>query len=607
MAYLPIESYGVIGDCRTAALAGVNGSIDWFCYPRFDSPSVFASLLDDRRGGFFRIHADGAHQVTKQFYWPDTNVLVTRFFSENGIGQIVDFMPMPCGEEGPRIIRRASSIKGEVHFSLQCQPAFNYARDKHDVEVRGKQAIFRSRSLTMSLSGEIPLYRHDDGVRAHFSLKEAEQTSFELSAYKEGEPPRAAPEISHWFERTVQFWRRWLRQSRYRGRWRETVNRAALVQKLLIYDPTGAIVAAPTTSLPESIGGPRNWDYRYTWIRDSAFTVYSLLRLGFTEEAARFMDWVDARCRELSEGGLHVLYGIDGNADLREETLDLDGYRGSRPVRIGNAARDQLQLDIYGELMDAAYMTNKNGRPVSYEQWEHLRRLTDWVANNWEQKDEGIWEVRSGRQHLVYSKVMCWVCLDRALRLSDKRSMPCDVARWRETRDMIYADVQSKGWNPKRESFVQFYGSDSLDASLLMMPLVFFMSPNDPRMLKTLNAIDKPRSERGLVTHGLVYRYNPEETPDGFTSGEGTFNACSFWLVEAMSRAGQQDVRRLHRARLLFEEMLGYTNHLGLFAEQTGPRGEALGNYPQALTHMALISAAFDLDRHLDAAQMSEK
>ena len=603
MGYLPIESYGLIGDCRTAALAGVNGSIDWFCYPRFDSPSVFASLLDDRRGGYFRIHAGGGGRVTKQFYWPDTNVLVTRFFSENGIGQIIDFMPMPCGEEGPRIIRRASSIKGEVEFALDCRPAFNYARERHEVEVRGTQAIFRSPSLTLSLRGEAPLHRHEQGVRAHFSLKEAEQTSFELAAYREGEAPRPPAEIDRWFERTVQFWRRWLRQSRYRGRWRETVNRAALVQKLLIYEPTGAMVAAPTTSLPESIGGPRNWDYRYTWVRDSAFTVYSLLRLGFTQEAARFMDWVDARCREVSEGRLDVLYGIDGSAQFQEEILDLDGYRGSRPVRIGNAAHDQLQLDIYGELMDAAYLTNKYGRPVSYEQWEHLRRLTDWVAANWERQDEGIWEVRSGSQNFVYSKVMCWVCLDRALRLSQKRSLPCDGSRWRATRDAIYENVQANGWNPKRESFAQFYGSDSLDASLLMMPLVFFMAPNDPRMVKTLEAIDQPRARRGLVTHGLVYRYNPEETPDGFTGGEGTFNACSFWLVEAMARAGVQEIGRLYRARLLFEEMLGSTNHLGLFAEQTGPNGEALGNYPQALTHMALISAAFDLDRQLDAAQ----
>jgi GH15 family glucan-1,4-alpha-glucosidase len=255
--------------------------------------------------------------------------------------------------------------------------------------------------------------------------------------------------------------------------------------------------------------------------------------------------------------------------------------------------------------MDAAYLTNKYGRPVSYEQWEHLRRLTDWVAANWERQDEGIWEVRSGSQNFVYSKVMCWVCLDRALRLSQKRSLPCDGSRWRATRDAIYENVQANGWNPKRESFVQFYGSDSLDASLLMMPLVFFMAPNDPRMVKTLEAIDQPRARRGLVTHGLVYRYNPEETPDGFTGGEGTFNACSFWLVEAMARAGVQEIGRLYRARLLFEEMLGSTNHLGLFAEQTGPNGEALGNYPQALTHMALISAAFDLDRQLDAAQSS--
>lgn len=603
MAYQPIESYGIIGDGLTTALVGANGSIDWFCYPRFDSPSLFGALLDDKRGGSFQVHAvcqDGL--VTKQFYWPDTNVLVTRFFSEGGVGQVLDFMPV--GEKSSRVIRRVESIRGTMQFRVVCRPAFNYARDPHEVGVTENSATFRTGPLSVCLQARVKLERRGDGVEAEFVLKEAEQTTFELHEIRDGEENASAMQngaVQELFERTVNYWRRWLQQSRYRGRWREMVNRSALVQKLLIYEPTGAIVAAPTTSLPESIGGPRNWDYRYTWIRDSAFTVYSLMRLGFTQEAARFMDWTDARCRELDpNGSLHVMYGIDGTRDLKETVLDLDGYRGSRPVRVGNDAQDQLQLDIYGELMDAAYLSNKYGRPVSYDQWENLRRMADWVAGNWRQKDEGIWEVRSGRQCFVYSKIMCWVCLDRALRLASKRSLPCDERRWRETRDSIYEDVQKNGWNPERQSYVQFYGSQSLDASLLMMPLVFFMAPTDPRMLSTLDAINQPRQKRGLVTHGLVYRYNPEETPDGFTTGEGTFNACSFWLVEAMTRAGAHDPRRLQMARLLLEEMLGYANHLGLYAEQTGPRGEALGNYPQALTHMALISAAFNLDRALD-------
>ncbi|MBX5496926.1 MAG: glycoside hydrolase family 15 protein [Bryobacteraceae bacterium] len=608
MSYLPIEDYGIIGDMHTAALVGKNGSIDWFCYPRFDSPSIFAALLDDKKGGSFCISpVDTSGVVLKQFYWPDTNVLVTRFLSVDGVGQVVDFMPIVGaveGNENHRLIRRVEVIKGEMKFRVRCRPAFNYARDPHTLEIRNHRAIFRSRSLSMALEASVALERDGDGVVAEFVLKEAEQTPFELYGLTSGDgdgPLIQLGEIQELFEETVNYWRRWLSQSQYRGRWREMVNRSALVQKLLIYAPTGAIIAAPTTSLPESIGGPRNWDYRYTWIRDSAFTVYSLIRLGFTQEAACFVDWVDKRCHELEpDGSLQVLYGIDGRKDLEEEILDLDGYKGSRPVRIGNNAYNQLQLDIYGELMDAAYLSNKYGKQVTYGEWVNLRRLVEWVSKNWDREDEGIWEVRSGRQHFVYSKMMCWVCLDRAIRLAEKRSLPSDREQWRATRDRIYEEVQKRGWSDMRNAFVQAYGSDSLDASLLMMPLVFFMAPSDPRMLATLDAINQPRSKRGLVTHGLVYRYNHEEAPDGFTSGEGTFNCCSFWLVEAMTRAGLSEPARLQQARLLFEEMLGYANHLGLYAEQIGPHGEALGNFPQALTHMALISAAFNLDRALD-------
>lgn len=403
------------------------------------------------------------------------------------------------------------------------------------------------------------------------------------------------------FKKTVAYWRQWLSQSTYAGRWREMVHRSALILKLLTFEPTGAIVAAPTCSLPETVGGGRNWDYRYTWIRDAAFTLYGLMRIGFTEEAAHFMKWLEARCSEVGpEGLLQLMYGIDGRHTLTEEMLDhLEGYRGSRPVRIGNGAYNQVQLDIYGELMDSVYLYNKYGSPISYDLWTNLRALADWVCDNWRLKDHGIWEVRVGCEHFVYSKVMCWVALDRGLRLAAKRSFPADQDRWLKCRNQIYEDILASGWSPKREAFVQHYGSDALDAANLMMPLVFFMSPTDPRMLKTLEAVSRPPSRGGLVSNSLVYRYNLRETADGLPEDEGTFNMCTFWLVEAMTRAGRLNRRHVDEARLIFEKMLGYANHLGLYAEETGPCGEALGNFPQAFTHLALISAAFNLDKAL--------
>jgi GH15 family glucan-1,4-alpha-glucosidase len=350
------------------------------------------------------------------------------------------------------------------------------------------------------------------------------------------------------------------------------------------------------------IGGSRNWDYRYTWIRDASFTLYALLRIGFTEEAAQFMLFLENRCQELdSDDPLQIMYGIDGYHDLNEQILDhLEGYKGSSPVRIGNGAYKQLQLDIYGELMDSVYLFNKYGTPISYDLWLSLRRLLNWVCDNWQRQDEGIWETRGGRKDYIYSNLMCWVALDRGLRLAQKRSFPADHQRWLKERDRIYEEIMTKGWSEERQAFVQYYGSTSLDASNLIMPLIFFMSPTDPRMLKTLDAINSPPEIGGLVSDSLVYRYNPEEAPDGLSGTEGTFNLCTFWLVEALTRAGKVDRKRLDRARLIFEQMLSYANHLGLYAEETGSSGEALGNFPQAFTHVSLISAAWNLNRAIE-------
>jgi GH15 family glucan-1,4-alpha-glucosidase len=607
MPYQPIENYGLIGNMRTAALVGIDASIDWLCLPHFDSPSVFAGILDDRKGGRFKI-APAQNGVThKQFYWPDSNILVTRFLSPDGVGQVIDFMPVGLRRQDPSaypLVRRVQVVRGSMTFHLECRPAFNYARDDHRVHLSTEGATFHSASCNLALVTPIPLKKDDTSVQAEFTLQEGQTVAFILHESESATisglafPDDQGQEL---FDRTVEYWRRWLGRCTYMGRWREMVHRSCLALKLLTFEPTGAIVAAPTCSLPEGLGGTRNWDYRYTWIRDAAFTIYGLLRVGFTEEAGDFMQWLEKRCHELApDGSLQIMYGINGRHDLTEETLDhLDGYKGSRPVRIGNGAYNQLQLDIYGELMDSVYLYNKHGSPISYDLWVHLRRLVNWVCDHWQDPDEGVWEIRAGRRHFVYSKLMCWVAIDRGLRLADKRSFPAERERWIKVRDAIYEEIIAKGWNSGMQAFVQYYGSDTLDASTLMIPLVFFLAPTDPRMLRTLDAVLRPPEKGGLLSNSLVYRYNVDHSSDGLDGKEGTFNICTFWLVEALTRAGKVDPARLQQARLMFEQMLGYASHLRLYAEQTGHHGEALGNFPQAFTHLALISAAFNLDRAL--------
>ena len=602
MTYQPIQDYGIIGDMHSAALVGTDGSIDWLCFPHFDSPSVFAAILDDEKGGRFKIAPSAEGAARKQLYWPDTNVLITRFFTPGGVGEIIDYMPVGVPENGHgyhQLVRRVRVVRGEMSFRVECSPAFDYAREEHETEVTDEGACFNSPGLGLGLATRVPLQENAGSAVAEFSLDEGETAVFVLREIEAGGGcglSLSEKEEDELFKQTVEYWRRWLSKCTYSGRWREVVQRSALALKLLTFEPTGAMVAAPTMGLPEGVGGERNWDYRYTWIRDAAFTLYGLLRIGFTEEAAAFMGWIEARCKDSgSDGSLQLMYGLDGRHDLSEETLDhLDGYRGSRPVRLGNGAYDQLQLDIYGELMDAVYLYNKHGDPISYDLWTRLRTLINWVCDNWQREDEGIWEVRGGRRHFVYSKLMCWVAVDRGLRLASKRSFPADRERWLAVRDEIYEEIMDRGWSPERNAFVQSYDDDTLDASNLIMPLVFFLSPNDPRMLGTLDATNRPPRDGGLVANSLVYRYDVEKSSDGLAGEEGTFSLCTFWLVEALTRAGRVD-----EARLIFEQMLGYANHLGLYAEEIGHSGEALGNFPQAFTHLTLISAAFNLDRAL--------
>jgi GH15 family glucan-1,4-alpha-glucosidase len=600
--YQPIEDYGIIGDLHTVALVGKNGSIDWCCIPRFDAPSVFGAILDVNKGGFFCIQPPQTPGMgRKQIYIPETNILVTRFLTVDGVGEITDFMPIQLQgtvTHQHHIIRAVHVVRGSLAFEMICRPAFNYARDTHEVHLSKDGAIFNSKALCLGLASTVPVEEDGKGgVRAKFTLDEDQWAYFILESAKDSD--LAPQRITHrhylaLFSDTMHYWQNWLAQCQYQGRWREMVQRSALVLKLLTYAPTGAIVAAPTTSLPETIGGARNWDYRYTWLRDASFTLYSLLILGFTQEAEAFMGWIDARCHELKENGsLQPMYTIDGGHDLTEISLDhLSGYRDSRPVRIGNGAYKQKQLDIYGELMDSVYLFNKY-KDISYDLWRNLRRLLDWLSTHWEEPDEGIWEVRGGPKHFLHSRVMSWVAFDRALRIARHRGLPAPMMDWMRTSADIYEQVMQQGWNEKVHSFVQYYGSDAIDASSLLMVLTKFAGPNDPRMVQTVERIQKE-----LTSDSHVYRYDPKKAADdGLGSAEGSFSMCSFWMTEALAREG-----KIEAARFMLEKMLTYSNHVGLFSEEIGPTGEALGNFPQAFTHLSLISTCYNMDRALNGA-----
>jgi len=598
MNYQPIENYGIIGDLNTIALVGLNGSIDFMCFPNFDSPSVFAALLDHDKGGKFQIVAAFSEMKTKQLYLPDTNVLLTRFLSQDGVGEITDFMPVEELKKGKRLIRRVETIKGEVKYSLRFQPRFNYGRSNHTAQKKSRhEIIFSSKGsdkTTIRLLSSIPLKVSNGDVIMDFTLGVNEVANF-LFEYADEEPPGYKDLHSFVTQnlfQTVDYWKDWVAHSNYGGRWLEIVNRSALVLKLLTSNKHGSIVAAPTFGLPESIGFHRNWDYRYTWIRDASFTIYSFLRLGYTKEASAFMNWVEKLCQDIKgQNRLGIMYSIDGTRQLTEKILkNLEGYKRSSPVRIGNDAYRQLQLDVYGELMDSVYLSNKYAQPISHDFWIDLEKQINWLSKNWNQPDEGIWEVRGGKKKFLYSRLMCWVAIDRAIKIAEARSFPL-TERWRKERDKIYKSIYTEFWNKEKKALMQYHNSNTVDASSLLMPLVRFISPKDPRWLSSLKRI-----EEELVSDSLVYRYKPGlAAPDGFASHEGTFSMCTFWYVECLSRAGQ-----LEKARFYFEKMLGYANHLGLYSEQLGFAGQHLGNFPQAFTHLGLISAAYNLNKQLN-------
>jgi GH15 family glucan-1,4-alpha-glucosidase len=596
MSFEGIENHGVVGNMRSIALVDTNGSIDLLCYPNFDSPSVFAALIDDQRGGRFQIQPELNGSRARQLYLPDTNILLTRFLADAGLVELTDYMPIGAGKEQPNeLIRSVAVVRGNVRFKLICQPRFNYARCGHRVDVGDQSATFSPENpgcAPMALYSTISLMQESQDVVAQFTLKAGETATFILGGVR---PAGQEPEmklVGERFRETARFWRNWIAKSKYKGRWREMVNRSALVLKLLTSREYGSLIAAPTFSLPEELGGVRNWDYRYTWLRDATFSLYALIRLGFVEEAESFIEWLKGRLSDDAERGpLQVMYGIDGRQKLDEVILDhLRGYEDSRPVRIGNAAYQQLQLDIYGEMMDSIYLANKYGDQISHEGWLNVQRNLAWLGKNWQRPDEGIWEVRGGAREFLHSRLMCWVAFDRALRLAQKRSLSGPLREWLQLRDAVREDIFTNFWDEELQSFVQSKGSKALDASVLLMPLMRFISPVDPMWRSTLRAI-----EAQLVEDTLVYRYDAEKTHvDGLQGGEGSFTACSFWYIECLARTGEME-----KAQLLFEKLLGYANHLGLYSEELGADGRHLGNFPQAFTHLALISAATYLDREL--------
>ena len=588
-----IDAHGIIGDMRSAALVNNKGSIDFFCWPEFDSPSIFCALLDSPDAGIFQLTPDLPNARREQIYLPDTNVLQTRWLSDAAVVEVTDLLAISDEiDDLPLLIRRVRVVSGTADIHLRCAVRHDYARAPTHVALDNGAVCFNADGQPgLRLASSQPLLIDDGAAVARFTLNQGEGADFVLGGVDDDRVDSHCTDLA--LAHTLKFWRGWIAQSNYRGRWREMVNRSALALKLLTSRKHGAIIAAATFGLPETPGGERNWDYRYTWIRDASFTVYAFMRLGFVEEANAYMRWLKGRVSDCcgQPMKINILYGIDGRQELPEtELAHLAGHGGAKPVRIGNGAVGQIQLDIYGELMDAVYLVNKYGEAISHDGWQHTVEVADQVCEIWNTEDVGIWEMRGEQHHFLHSRLMCWVALDRAIRLASKRSLPAPFARWDQARQAIYADIWSNFWDAERGHFVQHIGSTALDGSMLLMPLVRFVAATDPRWLSTLEAIQK-----SLVRDGMVYRYrNDDSQIDGLQGTEGAFAACSFWYVECLARAGQ-----VEKAHLEFEQLRRYANPLGLYAEEFDGQARHLGNTPQALSHLALISAATFLDRKL--------
>jgi GH15 family glucan-1,4-alpha-glucosidase len=590
--YCPIEDYALIGDGLTAALVARDGSIDWACFPRFDSPTVFARILDAGRGGSWQIAPTVPHTVHRR-YLPDTNVLATSFTALGGVVEVLDFMPPRISGRGAvgdsAIVRLVQGREGTVEVRAVFEPRFDYARATPTWEEQagfGVRATYRD--LTLTLQSKIGLEVMDNRATATWTLAAGDATAFILTCQ---ESPSivwrsdVAAGCTRLLDETVGFWRTWIGRCTYDGAYSDVVRRSALALKLLDYAPTGAIIAAPTASLPEEIGGVRNWDYRYSWLRDTAFTVYALYAIGYRDEAEAFLNWII----EVERGGpasLQIMYGVDGERRLDEAELNhLAGYRGSRPVRIGNGAYTQRQHDVYGETLDCAFLLQKHGGLITDELWTFLRAIVDYICEVWGEPDDGIWEVRSGARHFVYSKALCWVGVDRGIKIAERGGLPANLKRWRAARAAIHEDLFARGYSEREGAFTQDYSTDELDASALALLLRGVLPPDDPRMASTVDRVAEV-----LGTGGLVHRYS-EAAEDGLTGSEGAFLMCSFWLVDCYALMGRRE-----EARALLDHLIGLANDVGLYAEQIHPESKQhLGNFPQAFTHIALINAVLAL------------
>lgn len=588
----PIADYAIIGDAHTAALVAADGSIDWLCWPHFDSPAVFCRLLDIPRGGWFRIGPCGEY-TSSRAYLRDTNVLVTTFTTSFGTVRLTDCMPVEPqrgrrGEDvrpSDEIIRLVQGVDGMVDVEISFRPTFDFAAGPTVLTQApgGAVAVCGSRVLTVAS----PVQLNTDGtggMRGIVSVAPGDRfwttASFADSSVGSDVSILKHPDPDAALRRTLEYWEEWSARTTYGGPWEGLVRRSALVLKLLTFEPTGAVVAAPTTSLPEEIGGVRNWDYRFTWLRDASLILHALVSVGHHDEALDFFEWVES-IDLASAPRVQIMYGIRGETELPERTLDhLDGYRGSRPVRVGNAESAQTQLDIFGEVLDAAYYCYRTMKSPAPHAWPVLQLLADRAARRWQEPDHGIWEIRGAPQHFLHSKLLCWVAMDRAIRLAEETSMPGDVRRWRGVRDEIREAILTRGYNQDVGAFTQAFDSTALDASALLIPLVGFLPASDARVQATVRVI-----QQRLTRSGLVYRYLSD---DGLPGGEATFAICTFWLIDNLALAG-----RVREARKLFEHVTSYANDVGLFAEEIEPlTRELLGNFPQGFTHLALIRSA---------------